>query len=126
MRGLLLALALAFGAMSPVGLAGCASLQAVQPQSAREVLAEAEIAFVGVVTVASDAYAVGAISQEDAQALVRRFDEVAGYLNTARLLLAAGDEAGANRTLAVARSVIRVLSIELSRRAEAHRNGTPA
>lgn len=126
MRALFLALALAFGALSPVGLAGCASLQAVQPQSAREALAEAEIAFVGVISVASEAYAVGAINQDDARRLEQRFREVAGYLDTARVLVAAGDEAGANRTLTVARSVIRVLSIELSRRAEAHRNGTPA
>lgn len=119
MRGLFLALALACLAPLGFGVASCASFQALTPHSAREALAESEIAFVGVIQVATEGVATGVISHEDALKLDAQFVQVGGYLDTARSLLAAGDEAGANRSLVLAHAIIRALSVELAARAHA-------
>lgn len=125
MRGLLVALALAFTAPLTLGLGACASLQGLQPQSVREALAEANIAFVGVVDVATEGVNSGLISHADAVTMGEKLDQVGDYLDTSRRLLATGDVSGANDKLALARAIIHALAVELTARAEAHAR-TPA
>lgn len=117
MRRLLLALAFAFALPAALSASGCASFQAYQPSTAREALAEAEIAFVGVVQVATDGVRAGAISRDEAVKLDAQFVQVAHYLDTAREFVRVGDESSANRTLALAHAIIRTLATELVNRA---------
>lgn len=115
MRGLILALCLAFGAVAP--LAGCASVQAVAPQSARQTLAAAEISFVGVITVTQEQVDLGTLSVDDGSRLANTYDEIAVALDAARAAFAVNDEDAAVRSLGVAQTLIRAASVELQRRA---------
>lgn len=106
---------------SMLPLAGCASLSAgieqVQPRTARETLAVAEVTFVGVVTVAADLHRSGILSSEDARDVVLpRLEQVNDALALGRSMLAAGDEANAGRVLNAAILALNVLSVELARR----------
>lgn len=117
MRGLILALALAFGALAPV--AGCASLQQLQPQTAREALAVANVTMLGAVNLASGLYDTGVIDTDTARRLADRFEEADRALTLAQNLLAAHDEAAAGRQVNAAMIILRELSNELVRRAQA-------
>lgn len=125
MRGLVLALALACASVGVSSVAGCASLGQYQPTTAREALAEAEITFVGVIQLATEGVQSGAISRDDAAALDAKFTTIADYLQSARTLLAAGDQAGAGDKVALAHAILRALAVELVNRAEAQRAAAP-
>lgn len=112
----LLACGMLAATMTP--LAGCATFEQVRPQTARESIAEAEIAIVGAIQVANAALEQGHLSQSEAQSLANRFDEAILLVRTARTALAARDEGGANAAIGAARAIVRDISIFLSTRAE--------
>lgn len=123
MRRLFLALALLAAPLAVAPLAGCASLQQIRPETAREALAEAEIAFMGVISAATQLHAAGHLSTPDAQAMVPTLQRIADAIDAARDLLRAGEAAAALAELNGVTGLIRALSIDLSARAEAARNG---
>lgn len=113
MRALVLILALAFAP-----LAGCASIAQLQPQTPREALAEAEIAFVGVLEVTEAAVNNGHLSRDDFAELLPKLEAVSAALDSARDLLRAGDTDGATRNIRIAQSIIRAVSLQLHAIAE--------
>lgn len=121
-KGPTLGLFLAFAVLgaATTGLTACASFEQLKPQSARELQAEAEIAFVGVLTVTEAAANHGYISNEQLQSdYIPKFRRIADGLDSARELIRAGDTDEAVRTLNIARAAISALSLQLHTLSEA-------
>lgn len=119
MRALFLAVALLF--VAPVS--GCANLrntvEQVTPQTPREALAVAEVTFVGAVEVARSLNNRGVIDAAEGRRLLATFQRVDMLLTQARRFIQVGELVAAGQNIDAALVVLRVVSNELVRRAEA-------
>lgn len=115
----LVALALA---VSPVTLAGCATvgtIEDVQPQNAREALVQAELLTIGTAEYASAAYERGAISREEATEIAFTLRSVSVALDGARLAVTRDDD---KRVLYLVRDVLNMLAPVRTKLAEIESN----
>ncbi len=111
MRSILLALSLA---VAPLTMAGaCVAFEQVAPTSPRAALAQANVSFIGVVSVATTLRDAGLIPDDKARALGAVFVDLNAKLNTATELLKVGETVTAVSSLAEVIAALNALALEL-------------
>lgn len=124
MRSIALALSLA---CAPLALAGaCATFEQVAPKSPRAALAQADIAFVGVVDVAIALHARGALSDAQISELGVQLQSLSAKLDTAHALFKAGEAAAVLTSAESITEALDALALQLSLLAEAAAPQSPA
>ncbi len=96
-------------------LSACSSVGITPPQSTDQRLAYATSQITALRSAAADALAAKSITADDAEKVLKMTDDAKAITDTARAALAAGDEAGAQRRLVLATSVLTALRSYLGR-----------
>jgi len=96
-------------------ISACSTLAPVKPQTPREALVAAEIAFQGTLVSTQRIAEQGLLSVNEAEVLRDAFINIQGTLDVARLAIAGGDASEADRNIRIANTLLRAIALELDR-----------